>query len=492
MPVKLSVIFGSTRQQVAPTASLTPTTIPGEFLAFECEGADLPAVAILDGVQRDLVLNATRDRGHFVLDATRSVGYHYLQVADTKFYFATDDAKLRLAGVLAMLEQIQQAGLSWGQQIVFADGTTVRDPRVDFAWLDRRVKDIVQLAREISERPRREQRAAELRGSTRAGRLMLVQTLSLVRQQGKIALEEHERGIIEFRNRRYAPRLGVVRGRELTLETIGNLRMTQLLGDCETLAREVLRAEGIAPPAKAAVKKMLEDISEARELRPFSTLRCHMRAIPDKATPREMADERYAAAADIDEEMARELAWHPGQKVADTFAYVGYSDAIYEAYVVKMLGDAAGAAAAVPTFRGRLTVPVRQSDRFDFYYDTVPPFPEFKNWRQDSVRPAAMTPDLSIVDRAQKRGLLLDAKYRVDASGRAPSHALSECQIYMQSFGVGTIVVCYPGAGPRVQEVAARGFRIIEVSIGPFQGVADYVKNDVWPRIVTIMEPVAA
>src|SRR5258708_15937108 len=156
MPMKLSVIFGSTRQEIQPASSLTTNIIPGEFLAFECEGDELPSTAILDGSPCTIVLNQARDRGHFVLDAHRSVGYHYFQIGDSKFYFATDDGKLRLTGILAMLRDIQAAGLSWGQQIVFSDGATVRDPRVDFAWLDRRVKDIARLANELSKTPARE------------------------------------------------------------------------------------------------------------------------------------------------------------------------------------------------------------------------------------------------------------------------------------------------------------------------------------------------
>src|SRR5688500_4425073 len=110
MPIKLSVIFGGTRQEVPPASSLSPSIIPGEFLAFECEGEELPSTAILDGSPCTVALNQTKDRGHFVLDAHRSVGYHYFQIGGAKFYFATDDGKLRLAGILAMLKDIHAAG----------------------------------------------------------------------------------------------------------------------------------------------------------------------------------------------------------------------------------------------------------------------------------------------------------------------------------------------------------------------------------------------
>ena len=79
---------------------------------------------------------------------------------------------------------------------------------------------------------------------------------------------------------------------------------------------------------------------------------------------------------------------------------------------------------------------------------TTPPTPEFHNWRNESARPSDMRPELAVIDRERRVGLLIDAKYGVDGD-RAPASGLAECQIYMHSFQHDAIAVCYPGTGPR-------------------------------------------
>ena len=132
-----------------------------------------------------------------------------------------------------------------------------------------------------------------------------------------------------------------------------------------------------------------------------------------------------------------------------------------------------------------------RSERYDIYYDTVPPKPEFSNWRDDSSRPTDMRPDLCLVDRIDRVGVLMDAKYRVAPSGQVPTSALENCQVYMQSFDRKRIVVCYPGRGPHIAAVSGDDYTILEVSLGPFDGLMEYVANEVRPRIEEMMEPLA-
>jgi hypothetical protein len=100
-----------------------------------------------------------------------------------------------------------------------------------------------------------------------------------------------------------------------------------------------------------------------------------------------------------------------------------------------------------------------------------------------------MRPDLTVIDRLEGRGVLIDAKYRVDGD-RVPSSALDDCHVYMQAFGCDSIVVCYPGPKPAISHIAAAGYDIVQVALGPFGGLTEYVENEVWPAIQAAMRPV--
>ena len=154
MPLAISVISRREQRQLGPQSSVaSPEIVPAENLTFKIEGAEVPESAKLDARTVPLVRNDEHTRGCFILDAFRSVGFHRLVVAAHTCYFATEDGKLRLAGIQQLLEVIGRQGLSWSHQIFFADGTSIRDPRVDYAWLSDRANGICDVARAISERP---------------------------------------------------------------------------------------------------------------------------------------------------------------------------------------------------------------------------------------------------------------------------------------------------------------------------------------------------
>ncbi len=70
------------------------------------------------------------------MDLTRSTGYHRLDVDGRTFWFGTQDAKLRLAGIESMLNELGSLGTGWGGQVLFSDGQGLRDAHVVYGWLD--------------------------------------------------------------------------------------------------------------------------------------------------------------------------------------------------------------------------------------------------------------------------------------------------------------------------------------------------------------------
>src|SRR5438046_4399979 len=129
------------------------TILPASWLAIEFEGIALPPSALLDGATVLLARNATATQGHFVFDAFRSVGFHRLEIDGRRFVFGTDDAKLRMQGVQDLLRYVEAEGLSWGSQLFLGDAATLRDKRIDYAWLVDAGPRIADLAMEVARAP---------------------------------------------------------------------------------------------------------------------------------------------------------------------------------------------------------------------------------------------------------------------------------------------------------------------------------------------------
>src|SRR5690242_3982717 len=93
-------------------------------------------------------------------------------------YFATEDAKLKLDGIIRLLHQVGRSGLSWGRQLFFTDGTALRDRRIDYAWLLENGPRIAAAARDIAAAPIRRLRYEIRNQPPTGGRALVPQTLA--------------------------------------------------------------------------------------------------------------------------------------------------------------------------------------------------------------------------------------------------------------------------------------------------------------------------
>lgn len=492
MPLVACVIARHQRHQLVSSSALAePVIVPAEYLSIEIEAERLPSHVLLDQRSTPIVLNDAGTRGVFFVDAFRSVGFHCLQIEDARFYFATEDAKLQLQGIRKILEAIDRNGLSWGQQLFFADGAAVRDPRVDYAWLTDVGSHIVRTASAIADRPWRRQDSCRVRGRPGPGHILVGPTMAMLRRAGRESLERLPGGPISFRGESYWPQAAVMDRPTTSIDTLGNRRTTALLVEARALAHYLRTRADVPAEVKRQLQPVEEDLAKCCDRFPFSVLSSRPFRLKSEPSTEEMVDERYAEAYRLYQHLNRDLGWEPSVQLADEFAYVTYADQIYEAFAVVAIAKAAEVPRVGPALRPYLSRPSFRSVRFDFYYDTEPPTPEFQNWRNKSSRPTEMRPDLTIVDRESKTGIFLDAKYRVESSGRLPSSAINDCQVYLQSFGRKNIAVCYPGPQPKISEIAADGFRILEIALGPYENLLDYVSNEVWPTLRGAMEPLA-
>lgn len=465
------------------------TSLPSSYVVLELEGVELPESVTLDNRSSPLALDSGCTRGHIVVDLFRSVGFHKLEAQGKTYVFATDDAKLRLAGIETILRYIETEGLGWNGQLFFTDGTVLRHPKVDYAWLMSSGPVIAGVARNIARSPflKSALKAATTRGS--AGTLHIQKTIQLLRQNPHL-LEQIPDGPITVGSQHYVATKAVQGVRTQSCDTVGNRRAALLLISALALAGYLERTD-IPKQQLRQVRLVQQDLSSAAELFPFRQLAPVAHRVSRSASVEETVDPRYGQLFNIYEELASGLGWRPGTRVAPRFAYVLYSDQIYQAFVAVALARAFQLAQKHSCLEPNLDIPLFESDEFALYYDTIPPRQWFRNWRDSSERPADMRPDLTLVDKRTRCGILLDAKYRVEAAGVPPTSAINECQLYMHSFGQPTIAICYPGPELTATEVKGGGYRILQLPVSPVTGLDAFLSNDLRPLITGAMRPLA-
>ncbi|MEO5345825.1 MAG: hypothetical protein H7834_05535 [Magnetococcus sp. YQC-9] len=92
-----------------------------------------------------------------------------------------------------------------------------------------------------------------------------------------------------------------------------------------------------------------------------------------------------------------------------------------------------------------------------------------RGWRDGTAKPADYQPDLVIVDTKKRRTILLDAKFRRDASGLLPASGVKDMQAYMHEFELPKAIIAVPATeGDTISEdVSARGFTIKGIALSP-------------------------
>lgn len=486
----VTVIVGCERINVPALSSGTAPLVPAQQVIVELEGASLPSEILVNDEPHPVVLTADASRGHVLLDRYRSTGFHCLQLGQESYCFGTVDAKLQLDGILQLLKTIGHEGLSWGNQLMFSDGVAIRDVRIDYAWLRRASRRIIAACTAITARPLTQQSAEIHFGRAAGGRLRRAETIAKLRADPRTLLEDHPLGVVQVGDKRFMPRRVYADRLSVSADTAANRRATKLLLGTSQLLWSLKADTDLPKRPRLWLKLVEEQVLGLLDQYPFKSLVRVCHRVTDRPSGPELVDQRYREMFELYDELQNSLGWTPSQKAINRFAYIGYSDEIYQAFVAVLLGAAFGAKPTRPYLKGDLAEPSFSSPEWDVYYDTKPPPQNYASWRDHSSRPASLTPDYIMIDKVGRRGLLADAKYRGNAgSGRLPSSSLCDCQVYMQHFGLKNFAVFYPGKDRFIEKVEGEGFTILEVSITPFDGVAEWVKAEVRPALEALMEP---
>lgn len=86
------------------------------------------------------------------------------------------------------------------------------------------------------------------------------------------------------------------------------------------------------------------------------------------------------------------------------------------------------------------------------------------SWRRDTTRPDDYRPDVVLVSKSDSSVVLLDAKFASSPLG-VPGERIKEVQAYMQTYGMKSAGILFPGDGNTPNDITARGMLIREIPI---------------------------
>jgi hypothetical protein len=428
--------------------------------------------------------NPARQQAVLSLDLKRDTGFHELIAGPASFMFGTEDAKLRIDGVVKLLDYLGSSGLAWSGTMFFSGTDQVlRDPRLDRAWLERRGNEIVRLLAAIAERPSRLTRITRRRADH--GIPDVAATMRLLRERRDL-LEEMDGGPIQFEHagtkRTYAPREVIAREHKIMFDTAGNRLAISLLDGTLALAKATRSQE----PKKArkelsALIAQLERLLLRHPFRGLRNRRSHQSA--DPLTTEEWRDPRYASVHVLHDELCNDRHWTPQRQVMPERSYASFADAIYQRFCAQLLADHLD---LLPTddLPGQGKGPHFVGTRFALYVDVKPPPSVIRDWRGDSDRKTKLRPDLVLHALSTGQVAVLDVKYRAEGM-RATGDSLSEVQLYMQAYSQKRVAVIFPpslGEDERrwkVHEVTDGTFCIYEVPFLPEPQMADFLGTNV-------------
>lgn len=416
------------------------------------------------------------------LDLSRSTGFHHLFVPPGHhFWFGTEDSKLRLDGIREMLAYLRGGGLAWSGQFLFSDGGSLLDPHVVYGWLDRHADEALSAAAAVARNPARAFTGINY-PTHRGGRpLALKPTLSLFKRRGREVLEPMAGGPVVYMGEEYAPRTVIARGRVQTLDTPSNRRTVWLVNQIYGLISSV-EGELTNPAEKARCRDWKAGIRLVTGAGPLAPLASAARTPPPLApAPLDLADGRYARVYTVFQALTGSFGWGGAVRQRPLYAYVGYSDQIYQQFVAHALADVMGLTKAPATSGGACF----RGAEWDMYCGVVPPPGVVSSWRLASTDPDNFMPDVVLHHRPSGRVLVGDAKYRNEGA-RASESARKEVMAYMSAFGVSSVVIFYPpepADALAVHRVAGRGLEIIEVPVSPAPDLRAFLGAE-WPRVL--------
>jgi hypothetical protein len=442
-----------------------------------------PSSVTLDDESLEVSWHAASSSGYAQVDLTNRAGFHRVSVGSGRhlrnYDLETSTAKATWDDILRMAEFVVQNVFQYRRQFCYSlpsgQRRSVRLPQVEFGWLRERLPTICSLVQDIGRRPAVET-ARTLRVSMSGQALDVPRTLARLRERPDL-LEPAEDGPIIVEEQRYWPSSVLARRKTRMPAAIEHAQIAAflrvLVQSCNSLLAEVTQ------PARQTVSSWLEELCAARNVPVMrqwdrSTGRPAWLPLP---TMLQRTDRRYRSIRLMQAEHMTSIS--PLSAVQGPFR-TNVKDAweVFQAFAAHMVGAALGLVYVSRSCDLRARDESGRSmtgGGMELYYDVRPDPTLLPAWRDGTDRPNDERPDIFLVDRIGNRVAILDVKFKVDfhASGhRARSEDLQEMQGYMQSYGLPSGAILFPGHS-QIRVHSAAGNTLVELPLRPEPGGYD-------------------
>lgn len=446
--------------------------------------------------ERSVIVSVTASAGHRILidgervsietagtflkplNLSESVGFHRIQVGERTYWLGNTDSKLRLEGLENMLTYLRgRAGRSWWGQMLFSNGSGLRDPQVVYSWLETALPEFIVAAKTIARAPSRGHNPSWVsRNPGAGGRVSIPRTIRMLRQSPSDLLEPMKGGPVTANGVAYGPRKVIVKTLTPSVRTLSNLRATWLLLQLSRLVREVAAAspDGVA---RQRVDEWRLALARLRRVEPFSSLADEARNWSSRNAGRSTVESAgpyaisYKVACDLEK---AGFAWVPNAALSDRYGYVRSIDLVYQGFAAVALAEALDLRPTSAVLGQRQ--PAFSNRQWRMYYDCVPPSGVLKTWRSHTSLPDQLKPDILLVSE-DGRVVLVDAKYRSTGTETTES-ARRDMESYMSAYGLDKAVILYPnidGAEFSVHRAEYGERELVEISVQPMEGLADHL-----------------
>lgn len=462
MNVEARVLVGQEAESLQEAEiSVVPA---GDVVIAVTGSADVPI--LLDGRPRAFQ-NAGGSR-IFAIDLTRSTGFHHLHIVPGKhFFFGTEDAKAGLEGIREMLSFLRTQCTGWAGQLLFSDGSFLRDPEVVYGWLDQNAEAALVAGERVARSPRMRRKTQSVTTSRGGKKPQVVPTLKLLRAAGNELLEERPGGPLLVGSRTFSPRRVVVTQSTTTVDTRSNRRVAHLALRLMELSDEV-RTHASDESIKHRCSLWRDRAESLLLLSSLAKLaRVAQRPEAPDPTPEEQLVPEYMETYRIATLLNDQFEWTGSLTPQPQHSYVAYSDEIYQAFTVYSVAEALGMSAQAAMLGS--VQPAFTGSGWSLYSNVVPPASVLRSWRSYTSRPDGYRPDLLFVRDDDQRVVIADAKFRSDGE-EASESSRKELLSYMAAYGSASAVIFYPPVpndrlGVRTIEWGDQ--RLIEVAVAP-------------------------
>jgi hypothetical protein len=317
-------------------------------------------------------------------------------------------------------------------------------------WLQSRFGEIRLLSRSIDRAPAAKTQP-RLRTSARAHHMDLRATAALLRERPSL-MEKGDGGPIVLDGASYWPALIRSKSTEATIPQNEHRQLRTLLGQ---ILAACDAASSLAPEATTYAPKL-------RELLRLRTLSAPAIGVAD-ATPSltesaiERRDPRYRRLRQLFLEYQSQFS----HLSSSANIRAGLRDVweIYQLFVAYMVGCAFGlkcsSRAASMRTRDQQGASMTGNGLL-LFYDAQVPSQYLTSWRSSSERPAYERPDIVLIDEVSRRAIVLDTKFSVGDDGRCRSEHVFEMQGYLNSYGISSGGIVFPG-DPHAGSVVSDG-----------------------------------